>query len=268
MIKYGMPTLIEFDTIEENAALCGKLGLDFIEINMNLPQYQPDAIDVGLYKRLSKEYGFFYTIHLDENLDPCDFNDHIANAYLQTVRDTITLAKELGAPKLNMHLKNGVYFTLPDRKVFLFEKYEDVYLEKMRAFRDVCDREIANSNIKVCIENCSGYRKFHKDAIGELLKSSVFALTYDIGHDHCTGRDDGKYILEHKGRLVHMHVHNAVNSNGTRCDHLTLGEGELDIEKYLSLAEERGCTVVLETKTSDALRRSVEYVKRLFNGQQ
>ena len=268
MIKYGMPTLIEFDTIEENAALCGKLGLDFIEINMNLPQYQPDAIDVGLYKRLSKEYGFFYTIHLDENLDPCDFNDHIANAYLQTVRDTITLAKQLGVGILNMHLKKGVYFTLPDRKVFLFEKYKEMYIEKMRAFRDMCEKEIGDSNIKVCIENCSGYREFHKEAICELLKSSVFALTWDIGHDHCTGGEDGNFILEHRDRIVHMHVHDAINSAGVKHDHLTLGEGELDVGKYLTLAEERGCTAVIETKTSDTLRRSVEYVKRLYNGQQ
>jgi|GEM_PF-1575865 len=83
----------------------------------------------------------------------------------------------------------------------------------------------------------------------------------DIGHDHCTGGDDGKFILEHKDRLAHMHIHDAVNSNGTRRDHLTLGEGELDIKKYLSLAEDRGCTVVLETKTSYALRRSVDYIR-------
>ncbi|MBR6916687.1 MAG: sugar phosphate isomerase/epimerase, partial [Clostridia bacterium] len=120
---------------------------------------------------------------------------------------------------------------------------------------------IGDSNIKVCIENCSGYREFHKDAIEELLKSSVFALTFDIGHDHCTGGEDGKFILEHRDRLVHMHVHDAINRDGIRRDHLTLGEGELDIEKYLSIAKERGCTVVLETKTSDALRRSVEYIK-------
>ena len=27
MIRYGMPTLIEFDTVEENAALAGALGI-------------------------------------------------------------------------------------------------------------------------------------------------------------------------------------------------------------------------------------------------
>ena len=99
------------------------------------------------------------------------------------------------------------------------------------------------------------------------MKSSVFALTWDIGHDHCTGGEDGKFILEHRDRLVHLHVHDAINRDGIQRDHLTLGEGELDVGKYLTLAEERGCTAVLETKTAEALVKSAEYVKRIMNEQ-
>ncbi len=260
-IKFGMPTLVEYDTFEENAALCRELGLDFIELNMNLPQFQMNSVNADRLIELSEKYGFFYTIHLDEDLNVCDFNDHVANAYLQTVKETIDLAKRLGIGILNMHLAKGVYFTLPDRKVYLFEKYKDVYLEKMRAFRDLCGEWIGDDDIKICIENCSGYLPFHKEAIEELLKSKVFALTYDIGHDHCTGGEDGEFILEHRDRLVHMHIHDAVNRTGARRDHLTLGEGELDIGGFLALEKELGCTVVIETKTSDALRRSVKFIK-------
>jgi sugar phosphate isomerase/epimerase len=39
-----MPTLIECKDIEKNIELCNELGLDFIEINMNLPQFQIDAV--------------------------------------------------------------------------------------------------------------------------------------------------------------------------------------------------------------------------------
>lgn len=38
-VIYGMPTLIQCESLEECIALCKELGLDFIEINMNLPQY-------------------------------------------------------------------------------------------------------------------------------------------------------------------------------------------------------------------------------------
>ena len=49
-INYGMPTLIETSTLHECAKLCAELGLDFIEINMNMPQYQLDKIDVEYFK--------------------------------------------------------------------------------------------------------------------------------------------------------------------------------------------------------------------------
>ena len=34
-MDFGMPTLIENKTLEENIALCKELGLQFIELNMN-----------------------------------------------------------------------------------------------------------------------------------------------------------------------------------------------------------------------------------------
>ena len=37
MLKLGMPTLMETDTLESCAALCRELKLNFIELNMNLP---------------------------------------------------------------------------------------------------------------------------------------------------------------------------------------------------------------------------------------
>ncbi len=44
-------------------------------------------------------------------------------------------------------------------------------------------------------------------------------------------------------------------------NHLALGTGEMDIEKYISLAKEQNYRVVLETKTIDGLKQSVEWLK-------
>ena len=43
-MQYGMPSLIECAGIEENVRLCRTFGLDFIELNMNLPMFQPDEL--------------------------------------------------------------------------------------------------------------------------------------------------------------------------------------------------------------------------------
>lgn len=256
-LHYGMPTLIETSTLEECAKLCADSGLDFIELNMNLPQYQLDKIDVDYFKSIADKYGIYYTIHLDENLNVCDFNTYVADAYKKTVADAIKIAKLLNVRVLNMHMAKGVYFTLPDRKVLLFSEYKDRYLESIVDFRDMCENAIGGADIKICIENCDGYEGFQKEAIEILLESQVVALTFDVGHNHGIGGTDEEFIMKHKERLTHIHLHDAKG----RKNHLTLGTGEMDIEKYLSLAKEQNCRVVLETKTIAGLKQSVEWLK-------
>lgn len=254
----GMPTLIETRTLEECAKLCGELELDFIELNMNLPQYQLDKIDVKFFKSIADKYGIYYTIHLDEDLNISDFNPYVSEAYTKTVANTIEIAKQIGVRVLNMHMARGVYFTLPDRKVYLFSEYKEQYLESIVAFRNMCDVAIGYADIKICIENCDGYEDFQKEAIELLLKSKVFALTFDVGHNHGIGGTDEEFIMKHGNRLSHIHLHDAQG----RKNHLALGTGEMDIEKYLSLAKEQNCRVVLETKTIDGLKQSVEWINK------
>ena len=256
--QYGMPTLIETSTLEECAMLCAELGLDFIELNMNLPQYQIPKIDIAYFKSIADKYGIYYTIHLDENLNISDFNPYVSEAYTKTVANTIEIAKQLGVRVLNMHMARGVYFTLPDRKVYLFSEYKEQYLESIVAFRNMCDVAIGYADIKICIENCDGYEDFQKEAIELLLKSKVFALTFDVGHNHGIGGTDEEFIMKHANHLSHIHLHDAQG----RKNHLALGTGEMDIEKYLSLAKEQNCRVVLETKTIDGLKRSVEWINK------
>ncbi|MDT8717688.1 sugar phosphate isomerase/epimerase [Clostridium sp. 19966] len=252
-IDFGMPTLIETTSLENCAKLCKELGLKFIELNMNMPQYQEENMDIKKLRKICENEDIYFTIHLDENLNVCDFNKRVAEAYVITVMDTIRIAKKLNSPVINMHMASGVYFTMPDEKVFLFDKYKEIYLGKLKAFRDLCSETIAESNIKICIENCAGYEKFAEEGIGLLLESSIFQLTLDIGHNHSAGGVDESFINKHIDRLYHMHVHDAKG----RKNHLPLGVGEIDIREKLMLAETHKCRAVLETKTIEGLRQSV-----------
>jgi sugar phosphate isomerase/epimerase len=254
-----MPTLIEYPSLEQNLSLCSEAGLDFVELNMNLPEYQLNSIDVSEMISLLGRYGKYPTIHLDENFNVCDFNALVADAYMETALRTIALAKDINAPIINMHMPDGVYFTLPDRKVYLFEQYRQHYIEKLRQFRDNCAVAIGNGNILICVENSGMYHGFQQEGIDLLLESPCFALTYDIGHDFCVGNGNKAFIMSRADRLRHMHIHDAAGTS----NHLTLGTGEIDIAESLATAARHGCRCVLETKTAGAVWESVGYLKNL-----
>ena len=256
---FGMPTLLEYETIEENLVLCQKLGLDFIELNMNLPQYRTQALRENLdrYRQLAAEAGVFFTLHLDENLNFADFNPLVREAYCQTTAEAIRLAKALQMPVINLHMPAGVYFTLPDKKVYLLEAKAVFFAEAVQAFRDLCEREIGGAAIKICIENTDGYNAFQMDAIETRLESRCFALTWDIGHSHAVNDVDEAFLTEHKDRLAHFHVHDAKGKS----NHLALGTGEIDLSARLRIAADNGCRCVLESKTAEALEQSVQYLK-------
>lgn len=259
-MQFGMPTLIENQTLEDNISLCSKLGIDFIELNMNFPEYQIDKLEnTEFFLKKANEAGIYYTIHLDENLNIADFNPLVTEAYLETVRRTIAVAKRLSAPVINMHMNHGIYITLPDRKVQMYDRNFDVYMESFKRFREMCEGNIGEADIRITIENTDGFRTYEKKAIEYLLESPVFALTWDIGHSKAVGETDESFLMAHEDRLLHFHIHDGITS--TQKNHLALGDGEIPLEERLQLANRHGCRCVVETKTIEALCRSVRWVE-------
>ena len=258
MPKYGAPTMVEMETLEQAAQVCADLKLDFLELNINFPQYLLRELDADKLRELAARYGIFYTLHLDDEMSIADFNPNIAQGYCQTVYDAIALSRKLGITWLNMHMSRGAKYTLPDRVIYFFEAYEQDYLDRIRAFREECEKRVGDSGILICVENTAGYLPFQRKAVELLLESPVFGLTFDIGHNYCSGNMDEEFILSHKDRLKHFHIHDCVEG---KKDHRTLGTGVLDVKRYLALAESLGCTAVVETKTVESLKTSMDWIR-------
>lgn len=250
-MDFGMPTLLEFTTLEENRRLCRELGLSFVEINMNLPQFQPDAL---LKTDLSPRGGIYHTLHLDENFNPFDFNPDVAAAYLKTALAAIKIARENSMPIVNMHFPMGVYFTMPRGKVYLWDTNWPHLKESLLRVRDKMT-EAADGKVALCIENTSfGRFTRHEESLEILLESPAFALTYDAGHDAADSMNARDFYLSHSSRLAHMHLHDAAENS---C-HLALGEGTLDIPALCRAH----CRRVIEVKDTSGLTASVQYLKQ------
>lgn len=250
----GMPGLIEYKTIEENIQVAKELDLDFIELNMNLPIYS-HLMDTGHVKNLLEENNLQVSLHLSENFDPCDLNPVIRAAHLENFRRAAIMAKDLDAILLNMHMSKGIHFTLPDKKVLLYEVFKEDYLGHIYEFRDL----IEEMGVRVSIENTGIHHlSFIGQACDYLLSSDLVSLTYDIGHDVKSGYKDKAYYDEHVDHIKHFHIHDGDSEH----DHKTLYSCGLDIDAFIELAEGKHASYVIEVKSSDQLRESIRRMRK------
>lgn len=256
-MKFGMPTLVECRDIFECRDAAKKYGLDFIEINMSFPQYQPHSLDAAALLEITARDGIFYTIHADEMLNPFDFNPLVSECYFGVMRDTIRFAKAIGAPIINLHLLRGVYVTLPGKVILLSDVYFENYKEKVGQFIKMCEEEIGDSNVRICIENVDSnpFTASQLKVLPMFMESPVFALTLDTGHELCLSYVDSHVYSEYSGRLLHMHLHDARNKSA----HLPLGTGDVAVSEKLKML--RGETCLIEVKTLAGLSESVRYMK-------
>jgi len=255
--RLGMPTLIELADLDANVALCRDLGLAFVELNMNLPQFCPESLPAERLCELRDETGVDFTLHLPEELDLGAFNRHIREGHLACLTAAVAWAGDAGIPVVNLHLNMGVYFTLPDRRVWLYEKHQDVFLANLEAsLREVL--EVAcGCDVIVCIENGGGDFGFGfiREAVERMLAldEARIGLTWDLGHDASSGFAAKPVFEKHTDRIRHMHLHDC---DGTR-SHQVLFTGEVDVPSALALARRLDVGVVIETKTPEALKESV-----------
>ena len=258
-MKFGMPTLVECKDIFECRDVAKKYGLDFIEINMSFPQYQPASLSVSALREISEKDGIFYTIHADEMLSPFDFNDKVSECYFDVFRDTIRFAKAVGVPVINMHLLKGVYVTLPGKVILLNDVYSEKYREKVGQFIKMCEEEIGDSDLKVAIENVDSnpFTESQLSALPMFMESRAFALTLDTGHELCLNFSDSHVFDEYPEKLIHLHLHDAKGKSA----HLPLGTADVSIvEKLARLPEDKTC--LIEVKTIAGLEESMEYLRK------
>ena len=252
-MDFGMPYLLEMHSIEECCALARELGLQFVELNANFPGCLLEKLDPAELHWLGKKYGLYFTLHIEEECDPFTVNSTVRAAWLKSFRHALSIAAALQMPIVNMHFPHGVYITLPDRRVYIYDSYAEEFNAALSDFRVLCEEALEGTTTRIAIENTDGWKAHEQRAIAYLLESPVFGLNLDIGHSHAIGDKDEAFFHAHDEKLIHMHGHDAMGKK----NHLALGDGEIDLTARFAWAKCRDTRVVLETKTIEALRTSV-----------
>lgn len=82
-------------------------------------------------------------------------------------------------------MHHGIYITLPDKKVQMYERDFDVYMDYFLRFIKLCEEWIGDADIQIAIENTNEFHEYEKKAIESMLENDCFVLTWDIGHARC-----------------------------------------------------------------------------------
>lgn len=258
----GMPALIEMPRLADLVDLCQELELSFVELNMNMPENCPEALDPLEVRDAGRRAGIEFTLHSPDELDLGSLHPTVREGHLGRMREALGWCAQAEVKVLNMHLSPGIYFTLPDRRVWIYERYEDEFTANLwSAYQEMLPLAKA-SGVDVCTENVNNFDlPFVAQAIEELCCLDPFHLTWDVGHDARSGFKERELLLKHEDRIRHMHLH---DYNG-KSDHQVPGTGMVDIPAMLDFARRKGIRVLVETKTPGALRESVRAVRGMLS---
>lgn len=257
MSVFGIPVLIGFHELRPNLELCRELGLDFVELNINLPYSFPENMSSHEVRTAVKE-GMRFSMHLHDELDLGSLQPSVRQGHLERCEEALRWGSRHGAFLINLHLNPGVYFTLPDRKVWVYERYLDEYIESLNGSFGRLSSLADSLGIRICVENTGHFSlPFMRKAAESILDLPSVGLCWDIGHDGRSGLKEEDFMLSHLDRVWHMHFHDWDGKS----DHQIPYTGDLDCDRYLRFARENGMSVLVEVKTEGSVRSAVKAMR-------
>ena len=247
IMKFGMPTLVTFNNILENIEFAKNNNLDFIELNMDLPY----CLDIE--KEDLTRYNKEFTMHISEKVNVASLNENLRVSYLNEAIREINLGIKNNIKKFTLHIDSGVYFTLPTEKFFLNEKYKDIYIKHLNESCKVLNEIAKENDISINFENTK-IHKFTYKAFEIINNYEYLGYTLDIGHNEKNKNKAYEELIK-TNKIRHIHLH---DYDG-KTDHLTIGEGIIDLNKYTTLLKNN--YTVIEIKVQDELVNSINYLR-------
>lgn len=256
-MKLGMPTLVEYNSIYENTKLCKNLGLNFVELNLDLPYCFPEHSNL---KEIKQEFNIDYTIHLSEKIDIGDLNSNLREFYISEIERIINWGvTQANIKKYNLHIDPGIHFSLPDKKIFIYEQYLKDYQEAVNKSCIKLSEMAKKYNVIILFENVK-IESYTKYAIDIIAKYDNLFFTLDLGHNIRYGNTAKNLFLQYPKKIQHIHMH---DYDGNK-DHQQLGSGLLNIKEEISYAAKNDIDVLIEVKREEELKNSVNIIKTLI----
>ncbi len=243
-MKYGMRAYSP-DDLEA----AGKLGLDFVEIQLKEPAWVHRHL--VLINRLRSRLGLFCAAHGPEEGNPKDLYG-LKHNYAPKVKNAMELAQRLGARFITIHLWFDQRYVDPE-----------TIQGKIKLLREMVEYGRAK-RVAVYLENLS---EEVEDMVLPFFEVPDVGLTLDVGHAQLMRPKNTafNFISRSMQRIKHVHVHDNEGGRSPRNDlHLPVGQGVVPINDILTGLVVGGYdgTITLEV-ANESLEESLALVKEM-----
>ena len=251
------PVLDEID-------IFARLGFDYLELAMDPPMAH-HSILAAEKKRITqalKANALGLVCHLPTFVTTADLTESLRKASVMEMRDSLSVATELGAKKVVLHpsMAGGMGAFVLDRvKGYAFEFFAEMV--------DAADR----LGVAICLENMFPRNRLgvEPDDFKEIFDAfPALKMTLDTGHaniDDRRGRRLKTFVGQFGTRIGHLHVS---DNKGRVDDHLAVGQGTVNFTGLVKGLQKAGFrdTITLEVfdANRDMLVASRERIRALF----
>lgn len=254
-------------TLEAFFQRCATLGVGYVEILCEKPLALP--VDVSPLERkqlreLLDSYSLTPIVHasyFDVNI--ASLNPQIGTASMQQILEAIIFAADIHANIVDLHPGNlpGDY-----PKLFLQQSRNN-----LRKHLSTLIETAENLQVIVSIENKQRGRNLQvisttdeQLAIIREISSKYCRATFDVGHANTYSCNLNDYARGIAPYLVNVHLH---DNNGTKDEHLALGQGNIDFKNVLKTldAVQYSGPFILEVKSWAGLQSSIRTMAKLVS---
>ncbi|KAF0144353.1 MAG: AP endonuclease family 2 [Nitrospirae bacterium] len=202
------------------------------------------------------------TLHLKEKLDysplltiHAPFMDLSPGAIDSKVRD-VTIERFSHALDIANDLKVKAVVFHSGYEKWKYSLKPELWLNaSLETWRPLLKRA-EDAGVKIAIENIFEDEPANLKLLMQEMSSKSFGICFDTGHLNLFSKVKLEDWMEALNPyIIELHLH---DNNKTSDQHLPIGEGTFDFDKFFSLLENKDCIYTLEAHNADDVKKSIE----------
>ncbi|TAL22567.1 MAG: sugar phosphate isomerase/epimerase [Nitrospirae bacterium] len=198
------------------------------------------------------DYNPLLTIHAPfMDLSPGAIDSKVRAVTIERFSHVLNIAEALKVKAVVFHsgYEKWKYSLRPDL-------WLDASLETWRPLVKRAD----DGGVKIAIENIFEDEPANLKLLMQEMSSKNLGICFDTGHLNLFSKVKLEDWMEALNPyIIELHLH---DNNRTSDQHLPIGEGTFDFDKFFSLLENKNCIYTLEAHNAEDVRKSIERLRK------